>query len=86
VFWVLELFERFGVEADRDDGAAAVAVGEGDRAEMLLDDLLDDREAEPGAAAAGGHIGLDDAVALDRQPDAVVGDGQQDAVLVIGRS
>ena len=59
----------------RHDRAAARAVGEGDRAEMLLDDLLDDREAEAGAARARRHIGLDDAVALGGQADAVVGDG-----------
>src|SRR3546814_164896 len=41
---------------------------------MLLDDLLDDREAETGPALARRHIGLSDRIARLGQPDAVVGD------------
>src|SRR3546814_10275482 len=41
---------------------------------MLLDDLLDDREAETGPALARRHIGFGDRIARLGQPDAVVGD------------
>ena len=54
--------------------AAAGAVLELDLAEMLLDDLLDDGEAEAGALGAGGHIGLGHPRPLGRQADAGVGD------------
>src|SRR3546814_3931609 len=47
---------------------------------MLFDDLLDDREAQPGAALPRRHIGLGDRVARLRQPDSVVGDDDADDI------
>src|SRR3546814_8748069 len=41
--------------------------------DLLLDDLLDDRETKAGAARSRGHVRLDQPVAFDRQTDAVVG-------------
>src|SRR3546814_1082538 len=45
---------------------------------MLLDDLLDDREAEAGAALPRRHIGFGDRVARLGQPDTVVGNPADD--------
>src|SRR3954467_5841709 len=47
--------------------------GEVEFATVLLDDLLDDREAETGALLAGRHVGLHDPHAFLRQAHAVVG-------------
>src|SRR3546814_20852669 len=47
---------------------------------MLFDDLLDDREAQPGAALPRRHIGFGDRVARLRQPDSVVGDDDADDI------
>ena len=52
--------------------AAARPVEEGDLAHMLLDDLLDDREAEPGAPHARRHIGLGQPLAVLGKADAGV--------------
>ena len=51
---------------------AAGPVEKGDLAQMLLDDLLDDREAEAGAAHAGRHIGLGQPLAVLGEADAGV--------------
>lgn len=71
--------QRGRVEAHRHDGAAAVAIGKLDNTQVLLDDLLDDGQAQPGAAGAGGHIRLDDPLAVERQADPVVLDRDDDA-------
>src|SRR3546814_17736177 len=47
---------------------------------MLFDDLLDDREAQPGAALPRRHIGFGDRVARLRQSDSVVGDDDADDI------
>ena len=65
--------DRFLCLADRQidahRGAFDLAVRFGasasvQRAAMLLDDLLHDGEAEPGALGAGGHVGLEQAMAV----------------------
>src|SRR5690606_22731617 len=47
---------------------------------MLLDDLLDDRESQPGAALPRRHMGFGDRIAGLRQPDPVVADPDDDGV------
>ena len=61
--------ERFSIEKT---ATAAADVLELDLAEMLLDDLLDDGETEPGALGARRHIGLGQAFPFFGQPDARV--------------
>src|SRR4051794_30258243 len=64
--------ELVGIESDSDMSPPARTVEEGDLAHMLLDDLLDDRQAQPGAAHPGGHIGLGQALPILGQPDSGV--------------
>src|SRR4051794_11338242 len=64
--------ELVGIECDADVGPAARAIEKGDLAHMLLDDFLDDRQAQPGAAHARRHIGLGQAFAILGQPDACI--------------
>src|SRR6056297_1941692 len=45
------------------------------RAAMFLDDLLDDRQAQPGALLARCHVGLEQPRAVLRKADAVIGNG-----------
>src|SRR3990170_1364177 len=66
------LGERVAGETQRDARSPAIGGGEGHVAAVLLDDLVDDREPEPGALVARRHIGLDDALAILRQAHAVV--------------
>src|SRR4051812_33912737 len=66
--------ERVAVEDEAHPAASARFVLKLDGSEMFLDDLLDDREAEPGALGAGGHIGLGEAAALGGKADAAVVD------------
>ncbi len=51
-------------------GPAPCPVEEGDLAAVLLDDLLDDREPEPGAAHPSRHVGLGQPLAILGQADA----------------
>ena len=51
---------------------AAPAVEKGDLAHMLLDDLLDDREPEAGAAHPRRHVGLGQPLAVLGKADAGV--------------
>src|SRR3546814_15797329 len=60
------------VECHAGDRSAAGPVQKLEAAEMLLDDLLDDREAQPRSAHAGGDIGPGDAVPLAGKAEAVV--------------
>src|SRR3954467_11233141 len=89
-----ELAQCPPVEDHSDQRAAPRYVLELDLAEMLLDDLLDDGEAEPGALGAGGHIGLGHPRPLGGEADAGVGDldrnlaplladGDADAILAL---
>ena len=59
---------------------------EGDLAAMFLDDLLDDREAEPGALRARRHIGFGDPVAVLRQADAGVAERRCSKIAARSRS
>ena len=56
-----------GVEHHRNDGPTGGIVGKADRAGMFRNDLVDDGEAQSGAARARRHIGLDDPVAFGRR-------------------
>jgi hypothetical protein len=49
---------------------------------MFLDNLVDDRETEAGALFPRGDIGLDDPLPIVRQADAVVLNGNQEALIV----
>ncbi len=69
--------------------AAAVGAGEPveqlDPAAVVLEDLDDDRQAEPGALRARRHVGLDQAIAvLAREALAVVADGDLDEAADVG--
>ncbi len=69
-------------EADAELGVAGFG-GEGDGAAVLLDDALDDAEAEAGADAygLGGVEGVEDVgLAFERDAGAVVGDGDAEEV------
>src|SRR3954462_9357370 len=69
-----ELAESAAIEDHPDQRATPECVLELDLAEMLLDDLLDDGEAEAGALGAGGHVGLGHPRPFGRQADAGVTD------------
>src|SRR5436309_8649388 len=73
-----QLGERVAIEDHPHQRAAAGRILELDLAEMLLDDLLDDGEAEPGALGAGGHIGFGHPRPFDREADAGVDDLDRD--------
>src|SRR3546814_14873224 len=64
--------KQMHVECHAGDRSAAGPVQKLEAAEMLLDDLLDDGEAQPRSAHAGGDIGLGDAVPLAGKAEAVV--------------
>src|SRR5689334_3045205 len=78
-----QLSERILIERQAHARTAAGAIFQRYRPGMLLDDALDDREAEAGAARARRHIGLGQPVAVGRQADAGVldRDDQLPAVL-----
>src|SRR5688572_12558881 len=64
---------RLAGETQRRAGSAFGRGGEIELAAVLLDDLLDDREAEPGALVARGYVRFHDPHSFLRQTDAVVG-------------
>ena len=64
-------------------GAPSRAVEEGDFAHMFLDDLLDDGEAQSGAAYARRDIGLGDSFAVLGQADASIEDVDHEQVAVL---
>src|SRR4051794_24364226 len=67
-------------EAQDHARAAALQRREVKLAAVLLDDLLDDREAQAGAFLARRHVGLEDTLAALRQAHAVVADGHRQAL------
>src|SRR3954466_13930953 len=69
-----ETAQRVAVKDETHKAAPARFILKVDAAEMFLDDLLDDGEAEAGALGAGGHIGFGQALALGRKADAGIGD------------
>src|SRR6056297_3961626 len=75
-----EIFRRAQRQAQNGHGARARARAEcrrilkRQRATMFLDDLLDDRQAQPGALFACCHVGLEEARAILWQAHAIVGD------------
>jgi len=71
------------VEGDAHMRAAARPVEEGDLAEMLLDDLLHDREAEARAAHARRHVRLGQPLPLFRKADAGVHDVDDQLAIVL---
>src|SRR3546814_9998766 len=66
--------ERLGVENEPDERAPLPSVLELDRPEMLLDDLLDDREPQAGALCPRRHIGLGQSSPVGRSADACIAD------------
>src|SRR5690606_10578642 len=73
---------RVASETHDRSRAAAFREGKAEFAAVLLDDLLYAREAETGALLPGRHVGLHDADALLRQPDAVIGDADRQLLVV----
>src|SRR5215213_5932323 len=55
---------RVAGKAHCDNGSAPGRGGERHLAAVLLDDLVDDRQAQAGALVARGHVRFEDAVAL----------------------
>src|SRR6476619_6310824 len=75
---------RFGFagKVQRRLGAAAVGRGKGNVAAVLLDDLLDDREAQAGAVLARGHVRFENVLAAFGQANPVVGDRDGEPLVV----
>src|SRR3954462_13747133 len=67
-----EAGERFRVEDETHQSAPSPCVVKLEAAEMFLDDLLDDGEAEPSALDPGGDVGLGQPAALGGQAHAAV--------------
>ena len=68
-------------QVDPDLGAAARLARHGNRAAKSLDDVLGDGEAEPGAAALGGEVRVEDAPEIGRvDADAAILDDDRDAI------
>src|SRR3546814_7660164 len=63
---------RSGIKRDADACPATGRIFKSDFAEMLLDDLLYDRETQPRTLLPGRHVRFDDPVALRRQSNTVV--------------
>src|SRR4051812_49053598 len=80
IFQSLFIVRCFGIflregQSQRDFGTLPVfGIGEGDLAAMVFHDFAHNRQTKPGALAAGGDIGLGQAMAMfRRQSHAVVG-------------
>src|SRR3546814_5282088 len=69
---MIEFFEHIGIKSDADACPATGRIFKSDFAEMLLDDLLDDRETQPRTLLPGRHVRFDDPVALRGQSNTVV--------------
>ena len=68
------------IKRNSDVRSATRPVEKGDFAHMFLDDLLDDREAQAGAADAGRHVRLGQPLALLGKADAGIGHVDDDLV------
>src|SRR3546814_16624708 len=79
----LEFGEHIGIKSDADACPATCRIFKSDFAEMLLDDLLDDREAQPRTLLPGRHVRFDNPVALGGQSNTVVLNGNSQLAFLI---
>src|SRR5690606_38600086 len=77
-----QCLRRRAGEAHRYARSAALLTGEQHFAAMLLDNLVHDRETQPGALLARRDIGLDDALAIGREANAIVRDRNFDELVL----
>src|SRR3546814_10162651 len=80
---MIEFFEHIGIKSDADACPATCRIFKSDFAEMLLDDLLDDREAQPRTLLPGRHVRFDNPVALGGQSNTVVLNGNSQLAFLI---
>src|SRR5262245_7110097 len=71
---------RRGVQADGEGRALAVLAVDGERAAVAVDDVLDDREPEPGAAECARAPGVDAVEALGEARQVLA----RDALALVG--